>query len=83
MNTIACEVLTVENGEETHVGHINLYFLPRVDEYIWFSEKKKGHSSWIVEEVAHHVGNGEPGSCPLGYQTVVIYVKPTIDEYSN
>ena len=78
MNTISCEVLTMENDEETHVGHLNVYFPPRVGEYIWFSEKKKGHSSWIVEEIAHHVGNGNLGSYPYGYQSIVIYAKPTV-----
>ena len=77
MDAISCEVLTTENGEEIHVGHINVYVPPRAGEYIWFSEKKKGHSSWFVEEVAHHVGNGNLGSYPLGYQSIVIYVKPT------
>lgn len=77
MKTITCEVLTIEDDEERHVGHLNVYFPPRVDEYIWFSEKKRGHSSWIVEDVAHHVGNGILGSYPAGYQSIVIYAKPT------
>lgn len=78
MNTISCEVLTIENNEETHVGHLNVYSVPRVGEYIWFSEKKKGHKSWVVEEVAHHVGNGNFGSYTMGYQSIVIYATPTI-----
>ncbi|MBR2246315.1 MAG: hypothetical protein IJ880_04705 [Bacilli bacterium] len=77
MNTISCEVLTIENDEEMHVGHLNVFTPPSKGEYIWFSEKIKGHSSWIVEDVAHHVGNGKLGSYPMGYQSIVIYAIPT------
>jgi hypothetical protein len=76
MNGIACEVLTIENEEETHVGHINVYSIPREKEYIWFSEKRKGYRFWTVEHVAHHIGNGNFGAYPMGYQSVVIYAKP-------
>lgn len=78
MNSFSCEVLTIENNEEVHVGWINIFFPPRVGEYLWFSEERRRHTSWIVEDVAHHVGNGELGSCSTGYQSIVIYAKPTI-----
>lgn len=77
MNAIKCEVLTVENGDEVHVGHASVYAIPRKGEFLWFSEKKKGHSSWVVQDVAHHVGNGSFGSYLEGYQSVVIYAVPT------
>ena len=78
MPVMNCEVLTIKNGEETHVGNISVYTPPKVGEYIWFSEKRRGHTSWVVEEVAHHVGNGEFGSYTQGYQSVVVYAKPTM-----
>jgi hypothetical protein len=77
MKTISCEVMTIENDEEVTVGHINVYSVPRVCEYLWFSEKLRGHSSWIVDEVCHWVGNGQFGAFPQGYQKCAIYVKPT------
>lgn len=78
MNHIRCEVLTVKEDEEIHVGHIHVYLIPRKGEYIWFSEKLEGHSSWVVEDVCHHVGNGNFDVYPMGYQSIVIYAKPTV-----
>ena len=77
METIACEVLTIENDEDVTVGHINVYSIPRMGEYLWFSERLRGNSSWQVEEVCHWIGNGKLGSYPHGYQHCAIYVKPT------
>lgn len=77
MLSVTCEVLTEENGEEVTVGHINVFQIPRVGEYIWFTKDRKGHTSWIVEDVAHKVGDGELGSLLNGYQNISIYVKPT------
>ena len=76
MNTITCQVLTIQNEEEIYVGRLEVYIPPRAGEYIWFSEERKGHSSWIVEEVAHHVGDGKTNYLS-GYQHVTIFVKPT------
>ena len=59
MNTITCQVLTIQNEEEVYVGRLIVYVPPRAGEYIWFSENREGHSSWFVEEVAHHVGDGK------------------------
>lgn len=80
MDYIKCEVLNDESGEEVHVGNLSVYAIPRKGEYIWFSEYRNGYSSWVVKEVAHHVGNGDFGSYPTGYQSVVIYATPTDEE---
>lgn len=77
MNGIQCEVIFEKDDEEITVGHLRLFSIPRVDEYIWFSEKRQGHSSWIVTEVAYHVGSGKWEDTSIGYQTAVLYVKPT------
>jgi hypothetical protein len=75
VSLINCEVLTVENGEETTVGYINVGSVPRVGEYIWFSEPKRGETSWIVVDVAHWVGHGNyPGQ---EYHRVCLFVEPT------
>ena len=75
MNYIECQVLTVKDGEELTVGNIAVYSIPKVGEYIWFSKERLGHTSWVVEDVAHWVGDGELGSYPMGYQRVAIYAK--------
>lgn len=74
MVSIMCEVLTEENNEEVTVGLINVFQIPRVGEYIWFTKERNGHTSWIVEDVAHKVGDGELNG---SYQNVSIYAKPT------
>lgn len=74
---ILCEVIFEKDDEEMTIGHLRLFSIPRVDEYIWFSEKRQGHSSWIVSEVAHHVGSGDVEESVIGYHTAVLYVKPT------
>lgn len=76
MNYIKCQVVT---DDEIFVGHADLFALPRVGEYIWFSEERLGHRSWVVKEVAHHVGSGEFGAYTGGYQSVVVYAVPTVD----
>lgn len=76
MDYIKGEVLTMEINEETHVGHVFIYAVPRKGEYIWFSEEKKGHRSWLVEDVAYHVGHGNLEGYREGYQSVVIYATP-------
>lgn len=77
MDGILCEVIFAKDDEEMSVGQLKLFSIPRVDEYIWFTKKRYGHSSWVVSEVAHHVGSGDIEESSMGYQTAVLYVKPT------
>lgn len=76
MDSISCVVLT--NTDE-RIAHINVYAIPRVGEYLWFSQERAGHTSWRVVEVAHWVGNGDRQE----YQEVALYVKPTKEEKEN
>ncbi|MCA1021577.1 hypothetical protein [Halobacillus litoralis] len=75
MDLLHCEIMTVIEGEEKTVGHINVHSAPREGECIWFSQNRLGHSSWTVNEVCHWVGSGELG---IGYQKVAVYAEPTI-----
>ena len=77
MNLLRIEVLTEIDFEEVSVGHIHVYKVPQKGHYLWFSEKRLGYSSWVVEDVCHHVGDGNSSSYPLGYQNIVIYAAPT------
>ena len=78
MNAIECNVVfETENEEETTIGHLKLFSVPRVGEYVWFSEKRYGHRSWTVTEVAYHVGSGRHEDSSTCYQTAVLYAKPT------
>jgi hypothetical protein len=70
-NFIKCEVML---EDETFVGRIRVLQVPRVGEYIWFSEERLGHTSYIVEQVAHWVGMGDG---MMDYQNVALFVIPT------
>ena len=77
MNGLKCEVAFETEEGETTIGHLKLFTVPRVGEYIWFSEKRHGHRSWTVTEVAYHVGSGRHEDSSTVYQTAVLYAKPT------
>lgn len=83
MKAISCEVLTETNGKMKRVGDIKVHSIPRKGEYIWFSEERIGHSSWMVEDVCHWVGNGEYSTSSTGEQKTTIFAKPAIRSYSK
>ena len=77
MDGLECAVAFETEEGETTIGHLKLFSVPRVGEYIWFSEKRYGHKSWTVTEVAYHVGSGRHEDSSNVYQTAVLYAKPT------
>ncbi len=73
MDYIQCDVMT---DDESHVGHIKVLAVPRIGECLWFSQKRKGHTSYRVIDIAHWIGNGEGQA----YHKVAVFVEPTLSD---
>lgn len=73
-------VVQDDEGNEDQLAYTSKVICPRKGEYVWIQEdeiiNKYGSSSFIVENVCHHISP----NCKNSYDSIVIYVIP-LDEY--
>jgi len=72
-------VVQSEDGSEKQIAYCAKMIAPRKGEYVWmpFNWDKKnefGTRAFIVEDVAHHIGENIKGT----YDNIVVYCKPII-----